>query len=103
MGTTTTPPDEVEEGEGIPPVRCHGVLAYLTLLPARQAMFITVKYGYELEKTFNTDVPCKMLMARIIKVVRPLAAALSHVAVSLRRLVPCQSSLTYQKTLPSTT
>ena len=51
IGTTTTPPDEVEEGEGIPP-----------------AMFITVKYGYELEKVFNTDVPCKMLMARIVKV-----------------------------------
>ena len=33
-------------------------------------MFITVKYGYELEKKFNTDVPCKMLMARIIKVPR---------------------------------
>jgi hypothetical protein len=38
-------------------------------------MFITVKYGYELEKMFNTDVPCKMLMARIIKVWHEAAAA----------------------------
>lgn len=33
-----------------------------------QAMFITVKYGYEEEQMFNTDLPCKMLMARIQKV-----------------------------------
>merc|ERR1712159_202453 len=53
IGTTTIPPDEDwMEGEDptIPP-----------------AMFITVKYGYEKEIIFNTDTPCKMLMARIEK------------------------------------
>merc|ERR1711934_164924 len=51
VGTTTSPPDEMEEGEAsIPP-----------------AMFITVRYGYEQTAVFCTDVPCKMLMARIQK------------------------------------
>lgn len=51
IGTTTCPPDEEEDPDVAPP-----------------AMFVTVKYGYEMERMFNTDVPSKMLMARIEKV-----------------------------------
>jgi hypothetical protein len=69
IGTTTTPPDEVEEGEGIPP-----------------AMFITVMYGYEQSKLFNTDVPCKMLMDRVQKVaLHPLCSLEKRV----RLTAPC--------------
>jgi len=53
LGSTTVPPDEdfEEDSDG-------------KIIPA---MFVTVKYGYEKEKVFTTDVPIKMLMARIQK------------------------------------